>query len=230
MSQSTPPLIDAVLQAQPPSFSTDEAAQIAARTFGISAAGARNLGSERDQTFMLLDDAGDGLAVLKVSNPAEDPATLDMEALVALHAVRADPGLAIAQPRLTAQSLAAGASDDDVLARRARLHRPGAVGHWVRAYDLLPGRARLDPTTLADPALVAWGETTARLGLALRTFMHPNAIRRLPWDVQHAASVRPMLGQHHRPGDPAGRRRRARSVRRGGRSAVVAAPVAGAAR
>ena len=228
MSQSTPPLIDAVLQAQPPSFSTEEAAQIATRTFGISAAGARSLGSERDQTFMLLDHAGDGLAVLKVSNPAEDPATLDMEALVALHAVRADPGLAIAQPRLTAQSLAAGESDGDITARRARF-TAGSVGHWVRAYDLLPGRARLDPTTLADPALVAWGETTARLGLALRTFMHPNAIRRLPWDVQHAASVRPMLDSITDP-DPAGRHRRARSVRRGGRSAVVAAPVAGAAR
>jgi 4-aminobutyrate aminotransferase-like enzyme/Ser/Thr protein kinase RdoA (MazF antagonist) len=195
MSQ-TPPLIDAVLQAQPPSFSTGEAVQIAGRTFGITAGGARNLGSERDQTFMLLDHAGAGgagLAVLKVSNPAEDPATLDMEALVALHAVRADPGLAVAQPRRTAAALAAEVADDDVLGRRA-LYLDGGREHWVRAYDLLPGRARLDPTTLSDPALVAWGETTARLGLALRTFMHPNTIRRLPWDVQHAASVRPMLG------------------------------------
>ena len=192
MSQPTTPLIDAVLQAQPPSFSTRDAVRIAEATFAVAAADARNLGSERDQTFLLLDDAGEGLAVLKVSNPAEDPATLDMEAMVALHAVRADPGLAVAQPRLTASALAAGAAADDVLARRALY--VGAEGeHWVRAYDLLPGRARLDPTTLADPALVAWGETTARLGLALRAFMHPNAIRRLPWDVQHAASVRPML-------------------------------------
>ena len=188
----TSPLIDAVLQAPPPTFSTDQAVQIAAQTFDIGAADARNLGSERDQTFLLLDDAGSGLAVLKVSNPAEDPATLDMEALVALHAVRADPGLAVAQPRLSPAALAAGTGADDVRACRARCEAADG-GHWVRAYDLLPGRARLDPRTLSDPALIAWGETTARLGLALRTFMHPNTIRRLPWDVQHAASVRPML-------------------------------------
>src|SRR5437763_1019366 len=47
--------------------------------------------------------------------------------------------------------------------------------------------------TTGDAALIAWGATTARLGRALRSFIHPNAIRRLPWDVQHAASVRPML-------------------------------------
>ena len=164
--------------------------------------------------------------MLKVSNPAEDPATLDMEALVALHAVRADPGLAIAQPRRSAAAEAAGAAADDVLARRAHF-TAAEGGHWVRAYDLLPGRARLDPRTLADPALIAWGETTARLGLALRTFMHPNAIRRLPWDVQHAASVRPMLDAIADPETPQGRRRRARPVRRGRRSALVGLALAG---
>src|SRR5262249_1703420 len=46
---------------------------------------------------------------------------------------------------------------------------------------------------LPDEALIAWGETAARLGVALRGFMHPRAIRRLPWDVQQAARVRPMI-------------------------------------
>jgi 4-aminobutyrate aminotransferase-like enzyme/Ser/Thr protein kinase RdoA (MazF antagonist) len=185
--------IDTVLQAPPPTYTTRDACEIAAVTHGLAAAEARNLGSERDQTFMLLDSAGSGLAVLKVSNPAEDPATLDMEALAALHAVRADPELAIAQPRLTAMAMATGSMAADVLNRRALWPGEGQAS-WVRAYDLLPGRARLDPTSLGDRALVAWGETTARLGLSLRTFIHPNAIRRLPWDVQHAASVRSMLG------------------------------------
>jgi 4-aminobutyrate aminotransferase-like enzyme/Ser/Thr protein kinase RdoA (MazF antagonist) len=182
------PGIDAVLLAQPPAFSAPDAAEMARAAFGIDASGARNLGSERDQTFMLTGKDGEGLAVLKVSNPAEDPATLDMEALVAFHAVRTDPGLAVAQPR---RSPTAGA-DTGATAYRVRWDHEGAV-HWLRAYDLLPGRARLDPRTLADPALIAWGETTARLGRALRGFIHPNAIRTLPWDVQHAAAVRPML-------------------------------------
>src|SRR5947209_8443629 len=74
----------------------------------------------------------------------------------------------------------------------ARWEQDGVVT-WLRAYDLLPGRSRFDPLTLGDPALVAWGQTTARLGRALRSFIHPNAIRTLPWDVQHASTVRPML-------------------------------------
>jgi 4-aminobutyrate aminotransferase-like enzyme/Ser/Thr protein kinase RdoA (MazF antagonist) len=173
--------IDAVLQAPPPTYGPQDAVEIGRVTHGLVAAGARNLGSERDQTFLLYDERSDPVAILKVSNPAEDPATLDMEALVALHAVRADPGLAVAQPRLTAGG-----------ERRALWSGDGGP-NWVRAYDVLPGRSRFDPTTLSDRALVAWGETTARLGLALRTFIHPKMIRRLPWDVQHAASVRPML-------------------------------------
>ena len=91
MAAPLQPQIDSVLQAQPPSYTTAQACEIARATHGLDAADARNLGSERDQTFLLLDSSGAGLAVLKVSNPAEDPATLDMEALVARHAVRADP-------------------------------------------------------------------------------------------------------------------------------------------
>src|SRR5215813_9048528 len=181
--------IDAVLQAPPPRFTPDEACKIAAEAFGIVATSARNLGSERDQTFLLLDAEGVRLAVLKVSNPAEDAATLDMEALAAWHAAAADPGLVIARPRAVPGGRA-GSGDPG--AHRARWDN-GPQTHWVRAYDVLDGQSRFDPRTLSDSALVAWGETTARLGLALRGFIHPNAIRRLPWDVQHAMRVRPML-------------------------------------
>ena len=87
---------------------------------------------------MLLDAAGDGLAILKVSNPAEDPATLDMEALVAFHAVRADPGLAVAQPRR------APAAD----AGRGRACLPGPVGARRRR----PLAARLRPAARTGPA------------------------------------------------------------------------------
>jgi 4-aminobutyrate aminotransferase-like enzyme/Ser/Thr protein kinase RdoA (MazF antagonist) len=186
--------IDAVLQAPPPAFSPEQACEIAQATFGIDAAGARSLGSERDQAFLLTGPAGGRLAVLKVSNPAEDPVMLDMEAMAALHAARCDAGLTIALPLTShAKDAAAGQAGSDLARRRVRWMHAG-TGYWVRAYDVLPGRARLDPLTVADHALAAWGETTARLGLALRGFIHPRAIRRLPWDVQHAASTRPMVG------------------------------------
>jgi len=184
--------IDAVLQARPPAFSAAQACEIGRAAFGIEGLAARSLGSERDQAFLLTGPSGSGAAVLKVSNPAEDPVMLDMEALAALHALRCDAGLTIALPRIAGpdqNGLVAG--DDDVTSRRARWEY-GGTGYWVRAYDVLPGRARLDPATLPDEALTSWGETTARLGLAMRGFIHPRAIRRLPWDVQHAADARPM--------------------------------------
>ena len=52
---------------------------------------------------------------------------------------------------------------------------------------------------LTDTALVAWGETAARLGIALRGFMHPAAQRVMAWDVQHSLSARAMLADIRDP-------------------------------
>jgi len=182
------PNMDAVLLAQPVRMSVTDACDVAGATYGVSAAQARDLGSERDQTFLLQDVAGAALAVMKVSNPAEDPVTLDMEALGARHAAQADRTLRIALPRR------AQGSDPDAgpAAYRAATRRDG-VTQWVRMYDVEPGQGRTDAASLSDHALVSFGETTARLGRALRGFIHPRAIRTLPWDVQHAAACRPML-------------------------------------
>ena len=173
--------IDPVLLAAPPHIEPSVALDLARRSFGLDAAAARDLGSERDRALMLLDADGRSLAVLKVSNTAEDPATLDMEAEAVLHASRVDPGLPLAIPRATVDG-----------ARRAALTVPDGTCH-VRLYDVLPGRGRSDPRDLDDAAFVAWGETTARLGRALRGFMHPAAVRTMLWDVQHAARTRAFL-------------------------------------
>ena len=77
--------MDRVLAVARPAFDAASVVDIARRTFGVEAAAARDLGSERDQTFLLLDADDAPLAVLKLSNAAEDPATLDMEALAVLH-------------------------------------------------------------------------------------------------------------------------------------------------
>ena len=186
--------IDAVLQAPPPPFTASQACEIGRAAFDIEAVSAHSLGSERDQAFLLAGGSGAAAAVLKISNPAEDTAVLDMEALAAWHAARYDPGLTIAQPLRRAPAEGTRpAVDGDPAACRVHWDHNG-TGYWVRAYDVLPGRARLDPLTLPDAALTAWGETTARLGVALRGFIHPRAIRRLPWDVHHAADARPMIG------------------------------------
>ena len=188
------PAVDLVLTASRPTLNVADALEVARSLFGVAATGARELGSERDRTFALDNGAGRPVAILKVSNPSEDPDVLDMEAAAALHVTAVDPGLTVAVPWR-----AFGAGDpgparpgDDPIRLRAAW-RAGDAVHWVRLYDVLPGRSSIDPTALSDAALVAWGETAARLGQALRGFTRPPAQRMMLWDVQHALAARPML-------------------------------------
>ena len=174
------PAIDPVLLTTTPSLTADDAPTIARATFGVVAHDAADLGSERDRAFLLRRD-GHPVAVLKVSNAAEHPEVLDMEAAAALHALGVDPMLPIARPLLTANG-----------AHRAAWQGEHGV-HWVRCYDVLPGTGRTDPLTFTDRAVHDWGTVTARLGRSLRGFIHPRAIRALPWDVQHAELTRPMV-------------------------------------
>jgi Ser/Thr protein kinase RdoA (MazF antagonist) len=174
------PAIDPVLLTTTPSLTADDAPTIARATFGVVAHDAADLGSERDRAFLLRRD-GHPVAVLKVSNAAEHPEVLDMEAAAALHALGVDPMLPIARPLPTADG-----------AHRAAWQGEHGV-HWVRCYDVLPGTGRTDPLTFTDRAVHDWGTVTARLGRSLRGFIHPRAIRALPWDVQHAELTRPMV-------------------------------------
>jgi 4-aminobutyrate aminotransferase-like enzyme/Ser/Thr protein kinase RdoA (MazF antagonist) len=181
------PAFDEVLQATPPRFTEADAVAIAATTWGVEASDAENLGSERDQTFLLRGPDAP-LAVMKVSNPAEDPEVLDMEALAALHAHAVDPDLGIALPwRVAGTDVGAGPET-----LRVRFDAEDGT-HFVRMYDVLPGESRIDADDLSDAALIAWGETTARLGVAMRGFFHPRAGRTMLWDVQHAPASRAFL-------------------------------------
>ena len=194
------PAVDLVLTASRPTLTAADALKVARSLFGVAATGARDLGSERDRTFALDDRAGRPVAILKVTNPSEDPAVLDMEAAAALHVTAVDPGLTVAVPwRACGAGDPGPARPDDDPSRLRAAWRAGDAVHWVRLYDVLPGRSRIDPTAPSDAALVAWGETAARLGQALRGFMHPRAQRMMLWDVQHALAARPMLNDIRDP-------------------------------
>ncbi len=93
------PGIDGVLAATRPAFDGPAVVGISAAAFGVRASSARDLGSERDQTFLLLDADETPVAVMKVSNTAERVDILDMEALAAFHVHRVDPDLPVALPR-----------------------------------------------------------------------------------------------------------------------------------
>jgi 4-aminobutyrate aminotransferase-like enzyme/Ser/Thr protein kinase RdoA (MazF antagonist) len=188
--------MDSVLTGATPRLTTADAVSIGAASFGVAAASARDLGSERDRTFALLDDAGAPVAILKVSNSAENPDVLDMEAAVALHISAVDPGLRVALPW---RPVAAGAPGPARVGDEPAQLRDRYGEHWVRLYDVLGGNSRISAAALSDAALIAWGETTARLGQALRAFTHPNAVRVMPWDVQHSLRARDMLGDIRDP-------------------------------
>ncbi len=175
-----------VLEAPPPRFSADEAAAIAADRFGLRGTAAE-LGSERDQTF-LIDDGGDG-GVLKISNLGEDGAVLDLETRGILHASAADPELPLPQPRPALDGV-----------YHTTVEGPDGL-HFVRLLERM--RGRLGGPELDDDAVRAFAQVHARLGLALRGFFHPAARRDLLWDLGQAGGLRPLLGSID---DPARRR------------------------
>jgi 4-aminobutyrate aminotransferase-like enzyme/Ser/Thr protein kinase RdoA (MazF antagonist) len=161
-----------VLEAPPPRFAADEVAAIAARLFDVHGT-AVDLGSERDQTF-LIDDGADGGGVIKISNLGEDAAVLDLEAQAIAHVLRIDPQLPVAR------QLEAATVD-------------GHDGrHFVRLFERAHGHA--GGPELDDDAVRAFAATHARLNLALRSFFHPAAGRTLLWDVKNATQLRSVLG------------------------------------
>ena len=119
----------------------------------------------------MIDDGNAG-GVVKISNLGEDPAVLDLETAAILHIGRADPDLPVARPQL-----ALGLHDESDPAS----YRPTTEGpegrHFVRLFERMPGRAAAPGSDLDDRALRAYGETLARLGIALRGFFHPRAGR-----------------------------------------------------
>ena len=167
-----------VLEAPPPRFAADEVAAIAARLFGVHGV-ASGLGSERDQTFLIDDGAGGG-GVIKISNLGEQADVLDLETQAILHIARVDPSLPVALP------LPIEGSDS----YRATVDGPDGT-HFVRLFERMHGHN--GGPELADDAVADFAATLARLNVALRSFFHPAAGRRLLWDVANTADLRGVI-------------------------------------
>jgi 4-aminobutyrate aminotransferase-like enzyme/Ser/Thr protein kinase RdoA (MazF antagonist) len=171
--------MSSVLESAPPRFSDDDVTRIAAELFGLEG-NATNLGSERDQTFLVEGPTDAG--VVKLSNLGEDPATLDLEAEAILHIARVDPGLPVGRPRVVSQW-------GGTAAYRTTVQGPEGT-HFVRLFERLHGRD--GGPGLSDGGVRSYGATHARLNLALRSFFHPGSGRELLWDLSHAAKLRPL--------------------------------------
>jgi Ser/Thr protein kinase RdoA (MazF antagonist) len=164
------------LEEPAPAFSAAQAEEIARRAFDLDAS-AHPLASERDQNFRLR--AADGSDwVLKLANPAEDPALLDMQTRALLHIAQVDPELAVPRVRATRE----GSLFHEVDAGDGRRC-------IVRALSFLPGRLLGDAAPHRALARDV-GATAARLARALREFSHPSSRHALLWDLTQAPDLR----------------------------------------
>jgi hydroxylysine kinase len=179
----------------PPRVSHDQAEEIAAAHYGVSAV-AERLAAEHDDTFRLLT-AGGTTRLLKISLPdaGASPAgcPVSFQTAVLLHLARAAPALPVQRVIRTIDG-------------RPELQLDGRV---VRMTSYLEG-----PTLGSRPASAALrrdiGGTLARLDQALRPFAHPGADRTHLWDLQNFHQLRPLLDQL--PGRLADRDQRAALV------------------
>jgi len=175
-----------VLEEPAPAFSTQQAEAIAHRAFGIEAS-AQPLGSERDQNFRLRATDG-GEWVLKIANPAENPAILDMQTQALLHIAEVDPSLGIPRVKATPD----GALFHEIDGKDGRRF-------IVRVLSFLAGELLEDATL--DPALGRdVGAMAARLALALRAFSHPSSRHELLWDLSQAPGLRARTHHIESPG------------------------------
>jgi 4-aminobutyrate aminotransferase-like enzyme/Ser/Thr protein kinase RdoA (MazF antagonist) len=165
-----------VFETPAPAFSTQAAEAIAQRAFNIQAS-AHTLDSERDQNFRLRAKDGSDW-VLKIANPAESPALLDMQTQALLHIAQVDPSLPIPRVKVTPD----GALFHEIDA-------PDGQRFSVRVLSFLPGQLLDDATR--HPALIRdVGAMAARLARALRGFFHPAARHELLWDLTQAPALR----------------------------------------
>lgn len=178
---SSPPVDDAHpiqgLRAASP-ITEQLAEQLAAEHYGLRPI-ARRLSSERDQNF-LLQANGRGF-VLKIANPAEDRAVtrLQTDALLHLSAIKPDLPIPRVFPTLNGS-------------HELVLGFPDGSTRVVRLLSYLTGTPM--PAVPVSAALRAdIGRSAGRIARGLRSLDHGGATRKLLWDLQHAAELRPLI-------------------------------------
>lgn len=168
------------LAGRPPRFTDDQAARLARDIFGIEGT-PRLLYGERDQNFHIASPGGHDI-LLKIVDPRENAAVIDLQLSALRHVSRTDPSLPV--PRLIT------ARDGTEL---AQVEAADGTRHMVYALSFLPGKM-LEGMPASPALLNEIGRVVARLGLALRGFFHPAAGRSIAWDPRQAALLRPHTG------------------------------------
>ena len=168
------------LESMPPVFGEAAARQILREGFGVEPSFLRALAGERDQNFRV-DTAGGQRFLFKISNPADDRPTLEMQAAALRHIEQVDPGLPVMRdlPTVAGEFW-------------AEVPGPDSRTYPARLFTFLPGQVRPN-TALTSAAIWSHGQITARLGRALRGFFHPAADYKILWDLTQLPRLRPLV-------------------------------------
>ena len=134
---------------------------------------------ERDRNFRV--DTPGGRYLLKVHNPADGDDVLDLQCSALRHLRTVAPDLPVPDVVPTRQ----GHPWVSITGRDGRRSLA-----WVMTW--LDGR-HPDPAELPPAQLREWGRTSARLGQALRGFVHPAASYPIAWDIRRLPQLRPWL-------------------------------------
>lgn len=157
-------------------------AEALARDFYNLDAHAEALPSERDQNFLLMRTDGRRF-VLKIANPEEDRAILEMQNAAMLHLADREPGLApVVLPNAGGDFISeVGVAGDEIAHGKAR--------HFVRLVSFIEGVPLAKVRPHSAELLRDLGRAVARLTKGLEDFDHPAADRPFPWDLRGGRDV-----------------------------------------
>jgi len=157
------------------------AAQLAEQLYGIRGLATR-FATEKDDTFRIDAVSGERY-VLKVSNPDEARAELDLQVAVLRHIEQTAPTLPV--PRVLCGPDGQNLVDLMVAPGEPRV---------ARLYTYIHGIA-LDRLQTTAQQRYQIGEVLAQLRLAMASFAHPAAFRIIPWDVTHLLQLHPLIAE-----------------------------------
>lgn len=134
------------------------------------------LHGERDRNFRVETPAG--RYVLKIHNPADGAAVVEMRSRAIAHVRAVDPAFPVPEVVPTAS----GGQTATITAPDGRVSR-------IQLFTFLEGR-HLGAAELDDTVLFEWGACAARLGRTLRSYFHRAAGYPIQWDIRRAAALR----------------------------------------
>ncbi|KHK99001.1 4-aminobutyrate aminotransferase [Microbacterium mangrovi] len=164
-----------MVQAPPPEIGEDEAARLAQDLFGVVGT-AHSLGSNQDLNFVIDTGAADRL-LLKIANPATDPAELEAQSRAAgLIGSRAGVRVPLARTFSDGTTVRPVTTPD------------GGTAH-ARMLPFLSGDTLGGSGYLAPDVIARFGTLAASVDTALAGWRHPGTERDNQWDLRHAPAV-----------------------------------------